>query len=440
MAGGHRLALCDALGLQHALPQVQVLLLHQVAGQVLEQTVLLRHAHQIVVALAVGVLVGHEGQLRVQLLAEGPDHLGVIELVVGQELQRVAVQRDVDLADGVVRGDLRVALGDACLEPGVEQPEAVAALGLLHQLCYGAQLAHGVHERSEELLVALQVQQLAHHLGGLLRGHFLHVHLDVLLQVGVVQVGGQLVHEVEAVAHVDEGSGVGQLGLHQELLHRGRLVHRAVSAHALHLLELLHLRGRLDVLDVHQGQLRGVHDGAEVVEQALEGLEVLEELDERLGSQGVGVLGGDLHHDLQVAPDVAGQHLLQDLQAGLPRHGAEEAQQELGVQGGGVGLQHALDVCHVREVLQGALGQAGLLAEAADVRLVVVGEHLVAQDGVRHLRHTPQEVDLQQLGLQEALLLAVTLQRLQQEGGGLSQQGDRHEDVQHRIGVDQLHA
>jgi len=45
-----------------------------------------------------------------------------------------------------------------------------------------------------------------------------------------------------------------------------------------------------------------------------------------------------------------------------------------------------LDVVQVRVVLQRPLQEAGLLAQLGDVRAVVVGEHLVAEDGVGHLR------------------------------------------------------
>jgi hypothetical protein len=42
-------------------------------------------------------------------------------------------------------------------------------------------------------------------------------------------------------------------------------------------------------------------------------LEVLEQTDQTLRTQGVRVLGSDLHHDLEVASDVPRQHLLQHL-------------------------------------------------------------------------------------------------------------------------------
>ena len=55
------------------------------------------------------MLVCHEGQVGVQLLAERPDDRGFVKLVVGEELQWLSVKGDVDLADSVVGGRLRVA-------------------------------------------------------------------------------------------------------------------------------------------------------------------------------------------------------------------------------------------------------------------------------------------------------------------------------------------
>ena len=51
----------------------------------------------------------------------------------------------------------------------------------------------------------------------------------------------------------------------------------------------------------------------------------------------------------------------------------------------------ALDVVEVGVVLERALQQSCLLAQLGDVRAVVVREHLVAQDCIRHL-HTHFEV------------------------------------------------
>ena len=45
-----------------------------------------------------------------------------------------------------------------------------------------------------------------------------------------------------------------------------------------------------------------------------------------------------------------------------------------------------LDVVEVGVVLKGSLQQSGFLAEAGDVRAVVVGEHVVPHDGIRNLR------------------------------------------------------
>lgn len=68
--------------------------------------------------------------MGIKLLTESADDRGLVELIVLQELERFAVEGDVDLADGVVGGGLGVSLCDASLEPGVQQPEAITALDL----------------------------------------------------------------------------------------------------------------------------------------------------------------------------------------------------------------------------------------------------------------------------------------------------------------------
>ena len=128
----------------------------------------------------------------------------------------------------------------------------------------------------------------------------------VLLQLVRVEVRRHLLDEVVAVADVDERPRVRQLRVHEERLHGLGLVDRRVAADALDLLELLALRGGFDVLEVHQRVLREVDDLAEVVEEALVALEVLEEIHQRLRADLLVVLGRDLRHDLHVASHVAG--------------------------------------------------------------------------------------------------------------------------------------
>ena len=72
------------------------------------------------------------------------------------------------------------------------------------------------------------------------------------------------------------------------------------------------------------------------------------------------------------------------LEVVLHRQGPEEVDQPVGVEE--VGVYHRpLDVVQVGVVLEGALQQAGLLAEGGDVRAVVARKHLVTHDRVSHL-------------------------------------------------------
>jgi hypothetical protein len=91
----------------------------------------LRNLDEEVIALTLGVLVSDEGQVGIELFAEGTDNTRVVELVVLQKHEGLAVKLDVNLADCVVSSRLCVALSDASLEERVEEAKAIAALDLV---------------------------------------------------------------------------------------------------------------------------------------------------------------------------------------------------------------------------------------------------------------------------------------------------------------------
>ncbi len=86
---------------------------------------------------------------------------------------------------------------------------------------------------------------------------------------------------------------------------------------------------------------------------------------------------------------------LEAVEGPLGAEGAEELDELLGVDGVGVD-DDALDIGEVGVVLQRAHVQASLLAQLRNARAVVVRQHPVRQNRVRHLRRLDQ-VDLQQL-------------------------------------------
>mmetsp|Transcript_10294 Transcript_10294/g.24654 ORF Transcript_10294/g.24654 Transcript_10294/m.24654 type:complete len:368 (+) Transcript_10294:2459-3562(+) len=356
--------------------------------------------------------------------------------VVQQELHRVLVLHDVDLAHCVVCVGVRRALRHALLQPLLQQAQAAARLHLLHQGADGALQPHRRDESLDEVLLAVEVQQAADHLRRLLRRHLLNVHLNELLQPVGVQVRGQLVHETVAVAHVDKRPRVRQLGVQQECLHLARVVNLRVAANALNLLELVELRGRHDVLVVHNRRLARVHDGAQVVVESVEAVVLLEQRDEALGLEVLSVLRGHAHDGLQVGADVHRKQLVEALQAVLWRHRAEKRLQELGWDRVRV-HDHSLDVTDVRKQLQRAVEEAVGFAELRDVRLVEVREHVARQNGICHLRRAALQVHLQQPGLHGALLLLVASQSVEKEARRLLQTVEAHEDLHHLVHVDE---
>ena len=69
-----------------------------------------------------------------------------------------------------------------------------------------------------------------------------------------------------------------------------------------------------------------------------------------------------------------------------------------------------LDVIKVRVVFQGSLQKAGFFAQLSNVSTVVVGEHLVAHDGVGHLGGG-HKVHFQEAGLQRSFAWSVILKK-----------------------------
>mmetsp|Transcript_19922 Transcript_19922/g.48477 ORF Transcript_19922/g.48477 Transcript_19922/m.48477 type:complete len:458 (+) Transcript_19922:2978-4351(+) len=178
----------------------------------------------------------------------------------------------------------------------------------------------------------------------------------------------------------------------------------------------------------------GSQDGTQEIEHPLvarEGFKHLHQLD---GADVLVVLGSRLHHGLQILP-VGAEQVMHALQRGLRGHLPEQVLEELRGHGVGVG-QTPLDIGRLRVVLHGPLVQSRLLAQAADVLLVIVGEHAHLEDGLRHLRCV-HDVHLQQLGLQVGLLRQVGFQGVEQDRSDLLQLVVLQEHFDNNVDVNQ---
>mmetsp|Transcript_38537 Transcript_38537/g.91014 ORF Transcript_38537/g.91014 Transcript_38537/m.91014 type:complete len:409 (+) Transcript_38537:2725-3951(+) len=327
------------------------------------------------------------------------------------------------------------ALLEARLEPREQEAQPVSLLARRHQRLHRAHPAHRHHEGADLVLLAPCVDQRAHHLRRAVRVDLLDIDLDELDHGLGIEVGGELLDHVVLVAHVDERAGVGELGLGLEVVLDldGRVVLR-LARDALQLLEVVlhhpHLGTGDNVLVVHVLILAEVDDGSEVVEQTLHALVLLEHPDEGRGGEELRVLGRDLDADLEVLAHVL-EHLLEQLHRPLRVEGAEPLEEEVRLHLVGV-HDDALEVLELRVVLQGALEEAALLAEAPDQGPVVVRHLPVRDDRLRHLCGVVAEVDLEELGLERALLGLVVLERGQQERSGLLEHVALEEEVSHR--------
>ena len=419
-------------------PEALVLSLDEVAGLILEETVLVGHADEILIASAVATSVGEVGEVGVELLAELTNDGGLVELILEEELLRLLVDGNVDLTDGVVELRGLVALGEAGLEPELEHTESVSALDDLNERTDGALSLDGVEEVVDVLVGGVEVNELADDDGGLLRSDLGDEGLDVLVELVLVEILGHLVKHVESVADVDERKRLRETGLDEELLNLLRIVSLTLAADSLDLLDLAELGGSLNVLELDLRILGGVDDGAEEVEETLSGVVLLEEGNDVVSAESLRVGLTDLDDDLDVS-EVAGDEDTEALHAVLGGHGAEVVDEPLGLEHLGVD-DDSLDVVEVSVELESLLDEAGSLAELGDLGLIEVGHDVGGEDSLGDLGVALGEVDLEDTGLDVAVLRAVTslLEDLQEDAGGLLGVAHGEEGVGNALGVDEL--
>mmetsp|Transcript_25740 Transcript_25740/g.76640 ORF Transcript_25740/g.76640 Transcript_25740/m.76640 type:complete len:1065 (+) Transcript_25740:1273-4467(+) len=422
------------LRVEHDLPELRALALDEVARLQPEEAVAVRDVDELLVAGAPRALVGGVGQVRVAVLAVLADHGGVVERVALQEGVGLAVRVDEDLGHGVVQVGVLVALGGARLQPRHQDPEAVPLLHLLDEGAHGARGADALQEVLDEVLGAVQVDEGADHLGAVQGVDLDHVDLDILHQGVLVEILRKLLDVAVQVADVDERARVGELRLPEEVLDDEGVVAGALAADALDLLHVADPAGGLDVLEVHVlvGAVR--QNRTEEVEVALVGSEGLEHLGDLQGADLLVVLDPHLDHHVEVLAVV-----LQEVGHALERRLGRQLREVLGeeLRRHGVRVEHdALEVRGLLVVLHGPLVQARLLAELADVLLVVVREEVHLQDGLRDLGRL-LEVHGEQLGLELRLVGPVGLQRVQQDRCRLLEAALVHEGLHDLVDVDE---
>ena len=96
------------------------------------------------------------------------------------------------------------------------------------------------------------------------------------------------------------------------------------------------------------------------------------------------ILSGNLNADLQVLSKVGGQHGFQTFQTVVNAERTEVFNQPFRFEQVGVD-DSSLDIEDVSVMLKSALKELSLFAKLGDVSSIVVSEHLVTENSIRHL-------------------------------------------------------
>mmetsp|Transcript_25810 Transcript_25810/g.40097 ORF Transcript_25810/g.40097 Transcript_25810/m.40097 type:complete len:1000 (+) Transcript_25810:1485-4484(+) len=398
-------------------PQLQILSLNEVSGKITEQTMSETDLDKLIVTFSSTLLVSNECKGRIQTLAEGTEDLGFVEHVVGQEGLGVLVHLNVNLTQRVVSSRLSTSSGNTCLEPGLKHTKTVPHFGNLHHFLHWACSAYSHQNALCKVLIGSEIKQLSNNLGSF-RGRDLgNVNLNILKKTVQVQVLRKLINKVVTVTDMDERTGIRKLGILKVLLHLLGFVNVGITADTLGLLELSQHTRTLDVLEVHNGILRKVHNRTEVVVETFGGLGIFKHLDKLLGTKFIIVLLGNLNANLHVRWTTR-HHILEQSNALFTIQLSKVGDNEFGVHLVAV-FEDTFDVIDITVVLGSTLPHTSTLAKLSNVGTIVVGENSILHDGIGDLGSTTNEVDFKKLCLEVGVFLLVVLECLKKEGGSL---------------------
>mmetsp|Transcript_5826 Transcript_5826/g.17846 ORF Transcript_5826/g.17846 Transcript_5826/m.17846 type:complete len:596 (+) Transcript_5826:1048-2835(+) len=182
----NQLATMDLIATQYHSPKFRVRTLNKIASLSFVLAVGVGDLNEL--SITSTTLVAENGQTGVTVLGVLADHLAIVEGVLLQELLRItSAVIDVDLGQCVVKRRLHVALGGTVLQPVGDQLETVALLNLFHKLGHRTALTNTHHQLLDVLFIAIEVKQSTDHLRSVHRVDLLHVDLDVLVHVVLVE-------------------------------------------------------------------------------------------------------------------------------------------------------------------------------------------------------------------------------------------------------------
>lgn len=126
------------LWVEYNSPKLFILSFNEVSSLHLEEIVLIGDSNELLITLTPCPLVGSEGKVGIPLLAVFNYDLGVIVLVVDEEVLGVLVDVNVNLGKGVVQRWFLYTLVVTSFEPGLEHSQFTSFFEFLNEFWDGA--------------------------------------------------------------------------------------------------------------------------------------------------------------------------------------------------------------------------------------------------------------------------------------------------------------
>jgi hypothetical protein len=416
-------------------PEILVLTLNEITSLKSVKSVLVGDLDELVVAVTPGALVSSVGEMGIALLAILSDNLGVVELIVDQEVLRVIVGVNDDLGEGIVKSGSLVSFLDTSIKPGFKGSEFISLLKFLNELLDRAIASDIVKNLLNVVLVTLEVDKGSQDLRSSVRVDLEEINFDEFVEVVLEEVFCQLIDETVDIAKVDEGSGIRKLNFLKEVLDLDGIVEFSLSDDSLDFSELVALSGSLDELEIEVGILRvGENIGEEEID-SVESSDTLEDLDDCSNVEFLEVGCGNSDNKLNILTRVSNE-FLEALENPVRFEFGHIVDEEIRREDVSV-EDDSLDILDVSIVFKSTLQESLLLAQRSDLGSIVLVPDLHLEDGLSNVR-SHHQIELKNLGLPGSILGSIVSHAINEESGEFLNSVEREENLCNAMDIDRL--
>lgn len=209
--------------------------------------------------------------MRVSVLTEFTDDLGVVELIVAEEVFGVLIDVDLDFGERVVDGGDLVSFSNSGIEPGFKDSDFISFVEFFNEGFYGAVTSDVIENLFNIDFIAFKIDERSEDLGGGVGVDLEEVDFNEFVEIVFVKIFGEFFDVVMNIAEEDKRLRIREFEVEEKSLDLdGVITVWFFFNNSLYFSQLIALSSGLDKLKVNFLIFSGVDNGSQEQENSVE--------------------------------------------------------------------------------------------------------------------------------------------------------------------------